>query len=103
LREVRGALMTGFVALAHGPAEHAQAERAFGEALAGAIDVGARSLEGRAHLGMAELAHARGEAGPMESHARRALAILRPLGFGRYAGRAAALMLERLEGAPPNA
>jgi hypothetical protein len=39
----------------------------------------------------------------MESHARRALAILRPLGFGRYAGRAAALMLERLEGAPPNA
>jgi hypothetical protein len=103
LREVRGALMTGFVALAHGPAEFELAERAFGEALAGAINVGARSLEGRAHLGLAELAHARGEAAPMESHARRALAILRPLGFGRYAGRAAALMLERLEGAPPNA
>jgi hypothetical protein len=39
----------------------------------------------------------------MESHARRALAILRPLGFGRYAMRAARLLLERLEGAPPNA
>ena len=103
LREVRGALMTGFVALAHGPAEYAQAETAFGEALAGAIDVGARSLEGRAHLGLAELANGRGESGPMESHARRALAILRPLGFGRYAGRAAALLLERLEQAPPNA
>jgi ATP/maltotriose-dependent transcriptional regulator MalT len=103
LREVRGALMSGFVALAHGPGEHAVAERAFGEALAGAVAVGARSLEGRAHLGLAELAKERGDSRPMESHARQALAILRALGFDRYAGRAAALLLERLEGAPPNA
>ncbi len=103
LREARGALMTGMVALAAGPEEHPDAERAFGDALARALEIGARSLEGRAHLGLAELAHERGDLPAMESHARQALAILRPLGFGRYAMRAARLLLERLEGAPPNA
>jgi len=103
LREARGALMTGMVALAAGPEEHPDAERAFGDALARALEIGARSLEGRAHLGLAELAHERGDLPAMESHAHQALAILRPLGFGRYAMRAARLLLERLEGAPPNA
>jgi class 3 adenylate cyclase len=103
LREARGALMTGMVALATGPEEFAEAERAFSEALARGLEIGARSLEGRAHLGLAELAHARGDLSAMESHARQALAILRPMGFGRYAMRAARLLLERLEGAPPNA
>ena len=103
LREARGALMTGMVALATGPEEFAEAERAFSEALARGLEIGARSLEGRAHLGLAELAHERGDLSTMESHARQALAILRPMGFGRYAMRAARLLLERLEGAPPNA
>jgi len=103
LREARGALMTGMVALAGGPEEHPVAERAFGEALSRGIEIGARSVEGRARLGLAELAHERGDVAAMEGHARRALEILRPLGFGRYAMRAARLLLERLEGAPPNA
>ncbi len=103
LREARGALMLGMVALAAGPEEHAAAERAFGDALAQGVEIGARSLEGRAHLGLAELAHERGDLAAMERHARQALAILRPMGFGRYAMRAARLLLERLEGAPPNA
>ena len=103
LREARATLMTGLVALAGGPDEHADAERAFTDALARGIEIGARSIEGRAQLGLAELAHERGDLAAMESHARRALAILRPMGFGRYAMRAARLLLERLEGAPPNA
>jgi class 3 adenylate cyclase len=103
LREARGALMTGMVALAAGPEEFADAERAFSDALARGLEIGARSLQGRAHLGLAALAHARGDLGVMEGHARQALAILRPMGFGRYAMRAARLLLERLEGAPPNA
>jgi class 3 adenylate cyclase len=103
LREARSALMTGMVALAAGPEEHGDAERAFSDALTRGIAIGTRSLEGRAHLGLAELAHERGDVTAMESHARQALAILRPLGFGRYAMRAARLLLERLEGAPPNA
>jgi AAA ATPase-like protein/adenylate/guanylate cyclase family protein len=103
LREARGALMTGMVALAGGSDEHAEAERAFGEALARGIEIGALSVEGRARLGLAELAHERGDVAAMEGHARRALEILRPLGFGRYAMKAARLLLERLEGAPPNA
>ncbi|MFI5317487.1 MAG: ATP-binding protein, partial [Myxococcota bacterium] len=103
LREARGALMTGMVALASGPEEFPEAERAFSETLARGLEIGARSLEGRGHLGLAELAHERGDLAVMERHARQALAILRPLGFTRYAMRAARLLLERLEGAPPNA
>jgi class 3 adenylate cyclase len=103
LRAARGSLMTGLVALATGPDEFAQAERSFAEALERAQEVGARSLVGRAHLGLAELAHARADAVSMERHARQALGMLRALGFGRYAGRAARLLLEQLEGAPPNA
>ncbi|HXZ84831.1 MAG TPA: hypothetical protein VEI82_05020, partial [Myxococcota bacterium] len=103
LRQARGALMTGMVELAAGPEAYAEAERAFADALARAVGIRSRSVEGRAHLGLAELAHQRGDVAAMERHARQALAILRPLGFGRYAMRAARLLLERLEGAPPNA
>ena len=103
LRQARGALMTGMVALATGPEAYADAERAFADALARAVAIRSHSVEGRAHLGLAELAHERGDSATMDRHARQALAILRPLGFGRYAMRAARLMLERLEGAPPNA
>ncbi|HTO69505.1 MAG TPA: adenylate/guanylate cyclase domain-containing protein [Myxococcota bacterium] len=103
LRQARGAVMTGMVALASGPEFRAEAERAFSDALARGAEIGCHSAEGRAHLGLAELAHERGDAAAMESHARQALAILRPLGFGRYAMKAARLLLERLEGAPPNA
>ncbi|HXX49329.1 MAG TPA: hypothetical protein VEN47_13950, partial [Myxococcota bacterium] len=103
LRQARGALMTGMVALATGPEAYSEAERAFADALTRGVAISSRSVEGRAHLGLAEVARERGDHATMERHARQALAILRPLGFGRYGMKAAQLLLEQLEGAPPNA
>ena len=104
LREVRGALMTGFVALAHGPAEYAAAPSARSARRSPArIDVGARSLEGRAHLGLAELAHARGETGADgEPRAARA-GDPAPAGLRPLRGPRRALLLERSKARLPNA
>jgi hypothetical protein len=91
------------VALYAGGEELTLAERSFSEALALGKEIGHRSIQGRAYLGLAEVAHARALAEPMVAHAQQALALLRPLGLGHYESRAARLLLEQLEGSAPNA
>ena len=103
LRQARSAYARGLVALRVGAEELPVAERCFGEALALGKELGLRAIEGKAHLGLAEVARARALAEPMVSHARQALALLRPLRLGHYESRAARLLLEQLEGSAPNA
>ena len=103
LREAKAALSLGLVALASGPDELGSAERLFADALTRAKECGLRSVQGRAQLGLAEVASARGDQAAKASHAEQAIALLRPLGLDHYAGRAARLLLDRLEESAPNA
>ena len=103
LREAKAALSLGLVALRAGSDELGSAERSFGEALARANACGLRSVQGRARLGLAEVARARGDEAAKAAHAQAAIALLRPLGLDHYAARAARLLLDRLEESSPNA
>ena len=103
LRQAKAALSLGMVALASGPDEIDTAERRFGEAVSRARECGLRQVEGRARLGLAEVARARGDESAKVGHAKQAIALLRPLGLQHYATRAAGLLLERIEETSPNA
>ncbi len=102
-REARAALSLGQVALRAGGEELGTAERSFQTALVRAKAIGLRSLQGRAHLGLAELARVQGRADGVNAHARHAVALLREVGMDHYAARAARLLLDRLEESSPNA
>lgn len=97
LREAKAALVLGLVSLRSGPEELGAAERWFADALARATEVGLRSVQGRAHLGLAEAARARGHEDVKVAHARQAISLLRPLELHHYEARAARLLLDRLE------
>ncbi len=103
MREAKAALSLGMVALHSGPEQLGSAERSFGEAVTRAKECGLGSVQGRAHLGLAEVARARGDQAAVAAHAQAAIALLRPLGLHHYAARAAALLLDRLEESSPNA
>jgi hypothetical protein len=105
MREAKAALSLGLVALRSGSEELGSAERSFGDALARAKEcgLGLRSVQGRAQLGLAEVARARGDDAAKAAHAQAAIALLRPLGLDHYAARAARLLLDRLEESSPNA
>ncbi len=103
MREARAALSLGLVALGSGSAELCSAERSFGDALERATACGLRSVQGRARLGLAEVARARGDEAAKVAHAQAAISLLRPLGLDHYAARAARLLLDRLEESSPNA
>jgi hypothetical protein len=103
LRMAKAALSLGLVALRSGPEELGSAERLFGDALARAKECGLRSVQGRAQLGLAEVARARGDEAAKAAHAQQAIVLLRPIGMDHYAARAARLLLDRLEESSPNA
>ena len=103
MREAKAALSLGLVALNAGPEELANAERSFGDAVARAKACGLASVQGRAQLGLAEVARVRGDESAKTAHAQAAIALLRPLGLDHYAARAARLLLDRLEESSPNA
>ncbi len=103
LREAKAALSLGLVALASGLQHLDTAERHFADAAARAKSCGLAQVEGRAHLGLAEVARMRGDEGAKVAHAKLAIARLRPLGLDHYAGRAARLLLDRLEESAPDA
>jgi len=103
LREAKAALVLGLVSLRAGPEELGAAERWFGDALVRATGVGLRSVQGRAHLGLAEVARARGQEDVKVARARQAISLLRPLELHHYEARAARLLLDRLEESSPNA
>ena len=103
MREAKAALSLGLVALRAGPEELAAAERLFGDALARAKAIGLRSVQGRAHLGLAEIARNRGQDDAKIAHAKHAISLLRPLEMAHYEARAARLLLDRLEESSPNA
>ena len=103
MREAKAALAIGLVALQSGPEQLASAERSFQECVARAKECGLAALHGRAWLGLAEVARARGDQAAKAAHAQAAIALLRPLGQHHYASRAAALLLDRLEESSPNA
>jgi hypothetical protein len=103
MREAKAALSLGLVALRSGSEELCSAERSFADALARAKECGLRSVQGRAQLGLAEVARARGDDASKVVHAQAAIALLRPLGLEHYSARAARLLLDRLEESSPNA
>ncbi len=103
MREAKAALSLGLVALHGSPEELGSAERSFGVAVARAKECGLGSVQGRAQLGLAEVARTRGDEAAKVAHAQGAIALLRPLGLDHYASRAARLLLERVEESAPNA
>jgi class 3 adenylate cyclase len=103
LRQAKAALVLGLVSLRAGGEELGAAERWFVDALERATDIGLRSVQGRAHLGLAEVARARGQEDKKVAHARQAISLLRPLELHHYEARAARLLLDRLEESSPNA
>jgi len=103
LRQARAAYARGLVALHSGEEELGLAEQRLGEAVALAKDLGVRSLQGRAHLALGELARKRALPEPMLAHAQQALSLLRPLELRHFESRAARLLLHQLEGSAPNA
>ncbi|MEX2204639.1 MAG: adenylate/guanylate cyclase domain-containing protein [Myxococcota bacterium] len=103
MREAKAALSLGLVALGSGPDQLGSAERDFGEAVARAKECGLNAVQGRAWLGLAEVARARGDEPAKVAHAQAAITLLRPLGLDHYASRAARLLLDRLEESSPNA
>jgi class 3 adenylate cyclase len=103
MREAKAALSLGLVALHSGPDQLAAADRHFSEAVARAKECGLNAVQGRAWLGLAETARARGDEAAKVAHAKASIALLRPLGLDHYASRAARLLLDRLEESSPNA
>jgi tetratricopeptide (TPR) repeat protein len=96
LREARIALTRGEVALARcgmtGCA--APAERDLRDAIELGTAIGVRSIVGRAELGLARIALARGQTKKGVAYARAAAEIFTTLGLGHYAPRALALVAD---------
>ena len=92
LREARGLLSMGAVALAGDPSGWGNAERCLGEALRLARSLGARSVHAKALLGRAQLASLHGEAEARDRDASESAAMFRELGLGRYERQARTLL-----------
>ena len=84
LREARGLLSLGAVALAGDPSGWGNAERCLNEALRSARNLGARFVQAKALLGRAKLAALRGEAEARDRDAAESAAMFRERGLGRY-------------------
>lgn len=96
LREARVALSRGEVGLARSPVVGCgvPAERDFREAIELGSAIGLRSVVGRAQLGLARIAMARGQVRKATAYAREAAEIFAALGLGHYTQRVHALLSE---------
>lgn len=94
LRQARQHLaLAGALAAGHG-GDVGQAHDGYMEAIAQAGEIGAHSILGRAHLGLARLARARGEIPRSVEHARNALALLEGCGFAHHAQQVRTLLAD---------
>ena len=91
LNESRNELCLGYVALFSSDDQLADAKRHFWRSIELAEEIGSRSLEGRALLGLAILFHSQGEE-TFRTYASRALEIFQSLGLRRYERRAEVLL-----------
>jgi class 3 adenylate cyclase/tetratricopeptide (TPR) repeat protein len=96
LREARVALSRGEVGLARSPVVGCgvPAERDFREAIELGSAIGIRSVVGRAQLGLARIAMARGQTRKAVAYAQEAAEIFAALGLGHYTERVHALLSE---------
>jgi len=99
LREARNRLALGEVVAAGHDGDPCRSHHLFREALEMAGGLGARSVVGRAHLGLASVAAIRGRADAVREHAQVALQIFTEVGLEHFATQARRLI--EAEGFPP--